>query len=333
MKALRALPLLALAALLLPGCDESTGPSGGGPDTTVYIDSVKVDYLGENNSVFYCLSTMAKTTIPHDVWDIAIDGDLVIVSNSGDYGFGVGVIATGETSFDDDYSSYADSAFDGEENISWEDLNPFEGWMTYNPQTHEVTYSNEVFIISTEDGQFYKVQFTEVTYMSGVSLTAKIDGLSGTGASGVTFDKDAAYDRAYIDLGTQAVVPFAPPTTEWDLKFARGNQLIEIGGGQYILHGMSAISLNPFDSVVAYVLEETNFDDVTTVEESLFSGAINVIGNSWYTFEGGHFYVDNDVSVIRTSNGTYKLQMLTFYGGPNGDEQFSSIFQFQELEE
>jgi len=327
--------LLLIMFVVITGCDDTTGPNSNDDPPATQVDSVNVDYEGENNAVFYCLSTKAKTTIPHNVWDIAVDGSLNIVSNSGDYGYGVAVLSTGNTDFEADYSVYADSAFDGVECISFVDNDPFEGWMDYDPVTHEVSFSEEVFIVLTEDGTFYKVQFINATMMSGVSVTAKIDALSGTGAAEVTFAKDANYDKAYIDLATANMVFFAPMTTEWDLKFARGNQKIEIGGGQFVVHGMSAISLNTADNVQAYVLEETSFGDVTVVESSLFSDAINVIGCSWYTFSGQPdmiFTCDNDVSVINTEAGIYKLQMATFYGGPDGTKKFVSIFEFQEIE-
>ncbi|PIE52040.1 hypothetical protein CSA37_08755 [Candidatus Fermentibacteria bacterium] len=328
------LTIAALALLLAAGCgDDSTG-GGGNPTPETQVDSVNVDYTGENNAVFYCLTTKAKTTIHHDVWDLAVDGNLNLVSNSGDYGTGVRVIGTGMTDFDADYSSYADSSFDNPENICLEGMSdPFEGWMVYDPSSHEVSFSNEVFVFRTEDEKFWKVQFTGCTMMTGVSVTAKIDALNGTGAEEVTFSKDEAYDRAYIDLGTQQTVDFAPPANAWDLKFGRCDQVLDIGGGQYMLHGASCISLNVADAVKAYVLEETNFDDVTTVDNSMFSGAINTIGHSWYTFEEMQFFVDNDVSVIQTSESVYKLQMQTFYGGPNGDHQFVSIFEFLEMAE
>lgn len=324
-----------IAVVAITGCDDATGPNNGDNPPVTQVDSVNVDYEGANNAVFYCLSTKAKTTIPHDVWDIAVDGSLNIVSNSGDYGYGVAVISTNITDFDADFSAYADSAFDGAECISLIDNDPFEGWMEYDPATHEVSFSEEVFIVQTEDGVFYKVQFTNATMMSGVSVTAKIDALNGTGASETTFAKDAGYDKAYIDLGTKTAVSFAPMTTEWDLEFARGNQKIDVGGGVFMVHGMSAIFINTADNVQAYVLEETPFDDVTTVQSSLFSGVVNVIGNSWYTFSGQPdmiFTCDNDVSVIGTDSGIFKLQMATFYGGSDGSKKYVSIFEFQEME-
>ncbi|MCK5132584.1 MAG: hypothetical protein KAR40_10595 [Candidatus Sabulitectum sp.] len=334
MTIMRILGVLTIATALFVGCDDATGPGGALPPIT-QVDSVKVDYKGENNAVFYCLSTKNKISIPHDVWDIAVDGNLNLVSNSGDYGIGVAVFPTNLTDFDLDFSTYADSAFDGSTNLSFTDNDPFEGWMIYDSVSHDITYSNEVFIIQTEDRSFYKVQFTRATMITGVSITAKIDALNGTGAAEAIFTKDSDYDRGYIDLGSEAVVAFAPRTTEWDLKFARGNQLIDVGGGNYMVHGMSAISINTTDNIKAYILEETNFEDVTSIESTSFSGEVNVIGNKWYTFSGQPdmiFTCDNDVSVIKTDAGTYKLQMSTFYGGADGDEFFSSIFEFKEME-
>lgn len=333
MKTISLLMLIIIA--VITGCDDTTGPNNGDNPPATQVDTVNVDYAGENNAVFYCLSTKAKTTISHEIWDIAVDDSLNIVSNSGDYGYGVAVISTNSINFDADYSAYADSAFDGVECISFIDNDPFEGWMEYNPATHEVSFSKEVFIVQTEDSGFYKVQFTNATMTSGVSITAKIDALNGTGVSEITFVKDVNYDKAYIDLGTKATVSFAPMATEWDLKFARGNQKIDVGGGVFMVHGMSAIFINTADNVKAYVLEETSFDDVTAIQSSLFSGIVNVIGNSWYTFSGQPdmiFTCDNDVSVISTESGIFKLQMATFYGGSDGSKKYVSIFEFEEME-
>ncbi len=320
---------------LISSCETTTSSDDNGKsEASSIIDSINVDYKGENNAVFYKLSTKTATTIKHDIWDIAIDDGLKIVSNSGDYGIGVNVLATEITQFDTDLSSYADSAITGIENVSFSDSDPFDGWIAYDPAKGGVIYSGKVFIVKTEDGTFYKVQFTAATKSAGVSVTVKIDTLSGTGATETVFTKDDVYDRVYIDLGTKASVAFAPATSDWDIKFARGQQKAQMSDGSFVPYGMSAISLNSSAEIQAYLIENTSLEEVTAVETGKLSSEINAIGKNWYTFSGRPdliFTCDEDVAVIKTENANYKLQMATFYGGADGSKQFTSIFAFDEI--
>ncbi len=316
-----------ITGALFLGCDSPTDTNDDKSTSESVVDSINVDYKGENNAVFYSLATKEQVTVKHDVWDIAVDGELNIVANSGDYGMGVTVFPTTITDFDTDLATYVDSAFGGVENRSYEGTDLFAGWMSFDEATHSVSYAKNLYVVKTEDGSFYKLQLTNATMRTGVSVTAKIAGLSGTEAVETVFTKDADYDRVYIDLGTKAAVDFAPKSKEWDLKFARGEQKVD-KDGVLIPYAMSAISINSSNSVEAYVVENKSLEDVSSVTESEFSTSINTIGNSWYTFDSKTFTfsADKDVSVLKTENGTYKLKMATFGIG------FNSIFEFAMVE-
>ncbi len=327
MKKVTSVLIAVSAATLFVGCDNSTGSKDDSATAATVIDSINVDYKGDNYAVFYSLESQRQLSVKHDVWDIAVDGSLGLKANSGDYGVGVTVFPTEATDFKIDMSTYADSSFDAIENRSFEDNDPFKGWMSYNPSTHAVAYAENLFVIKDESGSFYKVQFLSATKRTGVSITVKIGGLSDTDASEIVFTKESDYDKVYIDLGSKAAVSFAPKTAEWDLKFARGEQKVE-NQGVLVPYGMSAISINTDNSVQAYVVTDKILKDVTTVNENGFSDSINVVGNSWYTFDSKTFTfsADKDVSVIKTEAAVYKLQMSTFGKG------FNSIFEFEEIE-
>jgi hypothetical protein len=108
--------LVLSAAVLWVSCDTTTNSNGDGnttpglyvndpaePETVTFRegnnydypgDTLNVDYNGDNNAVFFDFSTGTATELPHDFFDIAIDGDGNIIANSGSYGSGVQVYKT-----------------------------------------------------------------------------------------------------------------------------------------------------------------------------------------------------------------------------------------------
>ena len=320
MKIAKKIVVFLIVVALYAGCENSISTDNSASQNAI-IDSINVDYKGENNVVFYQFSTQKKVTVKHDIWDIAVDSGLNIIANSGAYGTGVSTCSTDSINFDSDYSTYSDSGF------SMFGLGNFDGWIDMSSMPPK--YTGKVFIVKTEDKKMYKIQIVGATKSSGISLTIKIDSLSGSGVAGSVFSKDANYDYAYIDLGTKSVVVFAPKIAEWDVKFMRTEWLMGTSVG-----GHSSILLNTFSGVKAYLLENSTLDAVTSVINANFSTNAHTIGHHWYTFDKSTmtFAVDNNVSIIKTPDEkVFKLQMSTFYGGSDGKKQFTSIFEFEAM--
>ncbi len=311
------------------GCDNN--PSAPPPANTVTYatDTAIVDYSNANNVVYFDFSTGTTTTLAHHNWDIAFDADRFIITNGGDYGYGVLVCSTGVTDISRDFSTWKDSL----------DITSDSGHFTLTTLEHNVlgtnyktgsgmasVYTNNVYLIRTEDLKFYKLQVTGALAM-GAGLRMRIDSLSGTGVVEDTFATTTIYDYTYVDLGTKEAVIIAPPKDQWDIKFGRRADFIM----NSITSGRSSISLNVKTGVEVAKVDSAQLDDVTATSGLTFSGEMLAIDWTWYSTDrssGSTVYVVNpSVYVFKTTEGNYaKLKMLSFKGPAN--ESFWSVFDY-----
>lgn len=323
-------PLLSLGVVAsFIGCDNN--PSAPPPANTVtYLtDTAIVDYSNANNLFYFDFSTGKATTLPHHLWDIAFDADRFIITNGGDYGYGVLVCSTGVTDISQDFSSWKDSL----------DITKDNGHFTLTTRAHNVlgtnyksgsgmgaTYTKNVYLIQTEDKKFYKLQITGALAM-GAGLRMKIDSLSGSGAVEDTFTTTTIYDYTYVDLGTKSAVIIAPPKDQWDIKFGRRADFIM----DNMNSGRSSVFLNAKAGVEVAKIDSVQLDNVSTTAGLTFSGDMLAIDWMWYSTDrstGSTVYVVNpSVYVFKTTEGKYaKMKILSFKGPAN--QSFWSVFDY-----
>ena len=321
-----------IAVVSFMGCDNN--PSAPPPaDTVTYAtDTAIVDYKNENNVVYFDFSTGTKTTVSHHIWDIAFDANRFIIANGGDYGYGVLVCSTGVTDITQDFSSWEDSL----------DLDTDTGHFTLTTLEHNVlgtnyktgsgmssTYTENVYVIRTEDLKFYKLQITG-SLRGGAGLRMKIDSLSGTGAVEDTFPTTTIYDYTYVDLGAKSQVDVAPPKSDWDIKFGRRGDFIMSS----MTSGRSSIVLNTKGGVEVATVDSAQLDEVTTTSGLTFNDEMLAIDHDWYSYDrSSKTYVINPaVYVIKTTEDKYaKIKILSFKG-PDG-ESFWSVFDYYYQED
>ncbi|ERP31240.1 HmuY family protein [Chitinivibrio alkaliphilus] len=301
------------------GCSDSTGSDDNGGDPAEYvIDTANVDYNGINRVVYYNFRTREKWEMPRSSWDIAVGDDLYVISNSGEYGSGVHVYATGDTTFSKDYSH-----MEGSDDFvpTYIDDNPLgHSWLDMTSMPPEFT--REVFLIRSGDDAYYKIQFVNATMGGGVEM--RIDSPDGDGGEVHTFGP--ANDREYtsIHLGDRRQVTAFPPHDEWHIRFGR----TEWSMGDRI-GGRSSIAINSSAGMEAVILPDTDIEEVTSVGSREFADDPLGIGHNWYTFDHDErvFSVDPATSLIRLpDNSVVKMQIHTFYGP--GGEQFWCDFEY-----
>ncbi len=319
------LTLLTVAAFV--GCDEDSSDPIGTPSSSDYaMDTANVDYKGENNVVYFDFSTGARTTLAHDTWDIAFDDDRFVIANSGTYGYGVLVCSTGVTDISRNLSHWTDSL----------DLADDQGWFRLITTADNVlglnykegsgmssVYTNNVYLVYTEDESFYKVQITGSLPM-GAGLRMRIDSLSGDGAVEDTFETDSDYDYVYIDLGTKSAVSVAPPKDEWDVRFGRTGEFIMSS----LKSGRSSVAINTIGGVGVTVVEDVQLAEVTDATAYTYSADPLAIGHDWYEYNRSDrvYELQPNVYVIKTTEGNYAKMKLLSFKGPN-DESFWAVFK------
>ncbi len=307
-----------VSSLLFSSCDSPTSDNDSGVATDYVIDTIKVDYKNDNNIVFYDFSKSKATVVKNDVWDIAFDKGLSIISNSGRYGDGVMVAATEETDFAKDYSAFE---------ATWTITDTAEGgnvlgtsW--YNPSDHGAKES--IYLIKDETGAIYKMQVTDAAMQGGSSLSLKIAPAAGADITAKKFPFDTNYDLLYIDCGAFAEVDVAPMINDWDVKFHRNQEILS----PTYTAGRSSIIINSVGGVTAGAVADMNADKVLDVSTLTFSDYFSAIGNSWYAFDTDSktFSVPQITYVIKDGEGNHaKFQMTSFYGPISGQQFYSSM--------
>ena len=306
------------------GSDDDDNP------TTYKNANADVDYRGENAKnqiVFFDFSTGETTAVPHDTWDLAIStSGAKIIANSGDYGTGVKVWKSEATDLATDLSANKDDVKeytfkDGSQLYGTQsNANPFVG--TINDQGMG---SESVFLVKDEAGTFYKVRF--IAYGPGGTYTIKfVTSLDGTDEKSITGRLDGTYGYTYFDLSAGKAVEVAPPTSEWDVAFARTEDRIRV---DYVA-GRSDVLINTAGKVEAAVVTDTAIEGVTDISELTFSPKIDALGHGWYKHTHGAtpaYSVNTVTYITKTTEGCYaKFQPGTFYG-PN-EEQFYMRFRY-----
>lgn len=152
-----------------------------------------------------------------------------------------------------------------------------------------------------------------------------------TGGSGTGQEESGEFTKFNFATGTTTT-----SDTDWDIAF-RGLRIIVNGGSEI---GISDEPMRNGNAGV-YFLEETLFDDVTEVDESLFAqdsnegyGLPTGSDNGWYNYSFTQNIVtarSGIVLVFRTRDNRYaKVQILSYYQDNPTDVEVATNFTDEE---
>jgi hypothetical protein len=357
--------LLVLSAVVLwVSCDTTTG--GDDDDGDGYPrDTINVDYNGVNNAVFFDFSTGTKTVLPHDFFDIAINGSGNIIANSGSYGSGVTVYKTDSTTIADDFSSQADAVA---EYTFKTGTNLYDSSQTVeNPLGTMSPAASNVCLIKVQYADttaFFKVVFSMkmpgmggyqgppqyvVTVVPGlgagetgkVEIPAAITGLTGATGYGWLYFKfvgdggPRVLNNGTTWTGGGTAVPIA---ADWDILATRTNELQSENGTtvstQMPVASRSSVLLNTYKAVEAKAITGKLIDEVTEADlsDDGLSEEIDAIGYGWYSMGSGMppaFSVAGNSYIIKTVEGGFAVfQPETFAkGGKNFVMDFAYYYE------
>lgn len=300
---------------------DNASSSSSAPVVIKYVtDTAVVDYKGLNQVVYYDFSTGKKTALAHDTWHIAFDSDLSIVANGGNYGFGVSACSTGIVDFGTNFSGWKDST----SRYTRTDTNANVLGNTYS---NKGQMTNQVYLIKTEDGGFYKFQVTGTLDDKG-GLKLKIGSLDATTAETMDFKVAKGYNYTFVDVANKKTVTVEPLSKEWDIRFGRTEFLMGKSTS-----GRSSIGINFKGGVsVATITSKSDIDlsSVASIPAAAeFSATPLAIGSSWvsYSSETKVFTMQPVVYVVKTAESNYaKMRIVTFMG-PN-NEYYYSLFKY-----
>jgi hypothetical protein len=337
---------------------------GEGGDNSNYLPAtLNVDYNGANNAVFFDFSTGTVTELPHDFFDIAIDGSGTIIANSGSYGSGVLVYKTDSTDITADLSGQSANVKEytfktGTSLYDYQsEVNPFEGEIGSGGQFGDG--SGKVYLIKTQPGNYYKVIFDifgmtsmnppaagyKITVVKGLdggdeAKTVLEDSTTGirTGFGYIYFDLDAEGGPKALNNGTtlkEGVTLNIPKAADWDILATRTNELQTEDGttlsAQMPVVGRSSVLLNTYKAVKAKVVAGKLIDEIadTNLSDDGLSGEIDAIGYGWYSMpEMGVYSVAENTYVIKTVEGNFALFQPESFYGPTAGANFVMDFSY-----
>jgi hypothetical protein len=353
---LNILLLVLSAEVLWVSCDLFNGNNGDdGDDNGIEYPegTLNVNYNVTNNAVFFDFSTGTTTALPHDFFDIAIDGSGNIIANSGSYGSGVQVYKTDSTDITADLSGqsanvkeYTFKTGTAVYNHQTE-ANPFEGEIGSGGQMGNG--SGKVYLVKTQANNYYKVIFDIFGMISMAPPTAGykitvVKGLNGgdgektelqdttsgirDGFGYIYFDLDAEGGPRALNNGAtlkEDVTLNIPKAPDWDILAIRTDELQESADNPGTLEpdmpvaGRSSVLLNTYKGVQAKKIAGKLIDQITAADQSEdgLSGEIDAIGYGWYSMAGmpPAFSVANNTYVIKTVEEKIALfQPESFYG-------------------
>jgi hypothetical protein len=329
------------------GSDPDPDPD---PDPAYSQATLNVDYANANNAVFFDFSSRTVTELPHDFFDIAIDGSGNIIANSGSYGSGVTVYKTEGTDITADLTSLEASVKEytfktGTSLYNYQSaVNPFEGEIGSGGQMGNG--SGKVYLIKTQGGAYYKVIFDIFGMVSmspptagyKITVVKNLDGgesaktvledtTSGirNGFGYIYFDLDAAGGPKALNNGStlkDGVTLNIPKAADWDILATRTNELQSNTDGtavhpQMPMASRSSVLLNIYKEVQAKVVTGKSIAEITATDlsDEGLSGEIDTIGYGWYTTTGmpPTYSVPNNTYVIKTVEEKFaKFQPTTF---------------------
>jgi hypothetical protein len=317
MRLMNSLLLLAII-FLLGSCSTNENPVEPGPVTETMkltVDASETYYIK-----FSQKSEVAVTDpLLEDGWDIVVDNLTRIRLNGGSTAPGTvyAVVLPGAV-----YDNIA-TAPDMEYVTDTQNGDVIgEDWYTYNVTNHTVNPKDQIYVIRTEDGAFYKFMITATAFtsMSAGELNFRFDPVgapanaSYQNSSGLI--KLAKFTlsgsgRTYFSLKSGSEISVSDPSvsTAWDIAsdfvtiFTNGGTS---GPGQ---GAVVLLTSTEFDSVAVAPQNGYASDDSTATPDP-----VRALGDSWYTYNvNTHSLTVNPgyIYVLRTAEGKYaKLEFV-----------------------
>lgn len=211
-------------------------------------------------------------------------------------------------------------------------------WYSYNPVTHQLEVTNNVYIIKDAAERYVKFQVME---MAGGGMPPDMGSITcrfvyaadGNDVSGApdTVTLDVGTGTAYLDFSSASEVSPANPeqSTDWDIAFT-----------SYEIHLNSNIFGPGLATAYPLYLEledPTDFDNVSdapTQSQGYFWDESGSALTDWYNYTGppNHQLLSKEHVYLLKSEGTvYKLQIYSYYMNVDGSPE-SAWYSFNWLD-
>lgn len=329
MKKLLRLPILMLliGSLAFLGCSDDDDDSPTNPNNN--NDEFETALLDATSEYVYFDFATGETVTVNDPanssdWHVAFHRDKGKI-NGGDFG-PLGMQAVNLETIGNEYGMDFEGLVEvpAIEDDQWfvSELSlVFDGWYSYDPNTHTVSPSDRLFAVRDASGDGYgKIVVTRITAAGmgalgdlEVKFVHDTDGTDLSGAATtVDLSGDVVDNQVFFSFSEGGAVDIADPdnSTEWDLWFDGFD--VKINGG---VSGMGGAGVYP-------IYDETNdFDGLTTAPPdqgaSYEQDAIASIFDDWYDYQGapshellskGHVYL------LKVDDNTYfKMEIAGYY--------------------
>jgi hypothetical protein len=346
--------LVAIVALLAIGCssdDDPNGPGNGtpGPNTTVRDDSgtywvTRIDATSEDEYTYYSFARKDTVDLTAEQaegsteWDVAFMRSIVI-TNSGSSGpgtvLGADLVVIGDaTEFADVTSANADAVQQEQWQSDGQNL-VIDNYYVYNPQTHQLDMTHIVYAMRDADGQFMKVQFTEIyggdqstigNYV--VKYVHNPSGIDLSGA-GITDTIDGSVGFYYDFSSGMATTPADPQNSlDWDIKVSQYDVFLNSS-----FSGIGDAAANPAHWLID-MADSTDFDaysEAISVPQAYFQYQECSVFTDWYDYDGATHTLSSKghVYLVKVGSSTYKLEIETWYGDTG--ESANLILHWEQL--
>ncbi len=301
-------------------------------------DFVEVSYgPSYSRHDFYTLETDEIQNFSNTSWDIALtafgnqDAGIHINEATASMGTGVELYLGPSPDFDDPVSVDDLVILLYNDDKSWEygafnslrdEGNPLDlGWGDYDPANMKVE-GREVFVIKLRNGQYKKIQITDLTGTTYNMKWADLDGSNEVQFSVNKSDYPNA-DLILINVGQASVVDAVQP---FDLLFTRYISPLDDGNGGFLDYAVTGV-LHGHNIEVARAAgvdpETVTFEEF---QDSLKS-RIDVINFDWKEIDLGTFswivYEDRVYFVKDRQSKIWKIQFIDFEGSSTGNTIFT----------
>ncbi len=364
---LRTIALSAVAALVFASCADDLREDVGSPDATVNPDdpdasvlsgeighvdngdgttTTTVNATSHEDWIYLQFSSKAQTTPsgPEDSqeWDVAFRRfDLMLnggVSGTG----GMQVIVLPGQDFDAlteaPAGTYGTDEVDGDDDDSDPDLffaSEEGGWYDYDVSTHVLTPKEQVYVIRSSGGEYFKLRFLTYYDEAGTSgylqfQWGEIEALPSV--QSMTVDASADGTWIYLDMETGDTLSISSPETDltWDLAVQRTRMRTNSGTSGAGAGGAVNVEEADLSAVMTAPTSGYIIDELLPLPGPPGSGeeSGNASLATWYDYNPSTHVVSPHATsyVIRNADGGHsKIQITSYADGVFGLDWASAV--------